>query len=573
MRRLLLTVVTAIFAVAAFAQVSKREMSQLQKITRVPQGMTQQKAAKLSADLKFSIPTVSKTSTLKKAPKITREDEMEMITEQPEGTLLTNMTRYAKGYYNFWGSVYATSTEGYVCDVVVSDDAVYIKDPISSVATDTWMKAVKGEGDTLIVDLPQYIYKEDYGDGDVYDYYLYKMKYEDNNYVVDTESQVIKYIMRNDSIIKLGEDELLGLAYEGEWAGYGELTAEITKVTDIAYTPSKPEEAKQYVLSYLGLASYTTDDSDPILEDGQTPLIVNVAIEGNDIYIGGLNQNEPDLWVKGTLDGNKAIFNRNSYLGIDTANNVYSYFMPSTAYWQYYEYYEDYEPTVDFKDQIVFDYDAEKQTLTCNDTHIAIVFGMRSPYVNYFYGEPSMTSYTEVAGTPQEVVFDTYNEYEDEYGFGNIAFYINSYSKEGDFMNPNKVYYNMYFDDELFTFYTDEYICFTEDMTDIPYTFADNFDIYVYGELHNVYFYSTGFSKIGVQVTYTGGGETHKSEIAWLDTSSIGNVSNNDNASAVKSVSYVDMSGRRVTNPSKGVFVKTITYSDGTIKNVKIIKK
>lgn len=573
MRRLLLTMATALFAVATFAQQPMREMSQLSKLTRLPQGMTEQKAAKLQQSLKFKNPHALESTGLRKAPKATREDQMEMITEQPEGTLLENMTRYATGYYSFYGWVISSATDGYVCDVVVSDDAVYIKDPISSVATDTWMKADKGNGDTLVVNLPQYVFSEEY-DGDVYDYYLYKMVYKDNTYVVDSASQVVKYVMRNDSIVKLGEDELLGLVYDGEWAGYGDFTTEITKVTDTAYKPSKPEEAKQYVLTYKGVASYTEDSSDPILEDGQTPIIVNVAIEGSDIYVNGLNQNQPDLWVKGTLDGDKATFNRNSYLGIDTANKVYSYFMPSTAYWEYYEDYEAYEPTVDFKDQIVFDYDAEKQALTCNDTHISIVFGMKSPYVNFFYGEPGMEPYTEVAGTPQQVIFDTYNAYDETYGFGNIAFYINSYSEEGDYMNPAKVYYNMYFDDELFTFYPDEYVYFTEEMTDIPYTFADNYDIYADGELHNVYFYSTGFSKIGVQVTYTGGDETHKSEIAWYytDTEGIENAGS-ESLGAIRSVSYTDMSGRKVTSPSKGVFVKSITYSDGSTRNVKVVKK
>lgn len=146
----------------------------------------------------------------------------------------------------------------------------------------------------------------------------------------------------------------------------------------------------------------------------------------------------------------------------------------------------------------------------------------------------------------------------------------------GNFIELNKVSYNLFVDDELFTFYTDEYLELTEDMVDIPYTFTDDKDIiYNGGTLHGIYFFMTGFDKMGVQAIYTAdNGETAKSDIAWHYITTTG-VDNAKTAaqSEIEKVAYTNLSGRELTAPTKGICIKTVTYSDGTIKSFKVVKR
>lgn len=46
-----------------------------------------------------------------------------------------------------------------------------------------------------------------------------------------------------------------------------------------------------------------------------------------------------------------------------------------------------------------------------------------------------------------------------------------------------------------------------------------------------------------------------------------------ETGSKIKAVKYYDLSGRTVAEPSKGIFIKAVTYDDGTTKTTKLIKK
>lgn len=40
----------------------------------------------------------------------------------------------------------------------------------------------------------------------------------------------------------------------------------------------------------------------------------------------------------------------------------------------------------------------------------------------------------------------------------------------------------------------------------------------------------------------------------------------------VKSVSYTDLAGRRISKPAHGIFLKTVKYADGSQKTVKYVR-
>ena len=139
------------------------------------------------------------------------------------------------------------------------------------------------------------------------------------------------------------------------------------------------------------------------------------------------------------------------------------------------------------------------------------------------------------------------------------------------------MYYNIYFDDEIFTFEPDEYPEFTTSVTDVPYNHY-GYDIQGSDDTRNVYFYTTGFEKMGVKEVYIDNdGKRYESEIAWIDSE--GNdltdikATSFKNLKSVKSISYTDLSGRKVTRPAKGLYIKSTTLDDGTVRTEKVIFK
>lgn len=144
--------------------------------------------------------------------------------------------------------------------------------------------------------------------------------------------------------------------------------------------------------------------------------------------------------------------------------------------------------------------------------------------------------------------------------------------------------YGELFDDELFTFYSDEYTNGlpgdADEVTDIPLTYNNNVDLMAYNNSRIVYFYTTGFKSFGIQLLYKDGDKVYKSDMAKFvfdkdgePVAGIKNATANDFGSAVKSVSYTDLSGRTISKPNKGIYMKTMRFADGTQKTIKYVKK
>ena len=130
---------------------------------------------------------------------------------------------------------------------------------------------------------------------------------------------------------------------------------------------------------------------------------------------------------------------------------------------------------------------------------------------------------------------------------------VRAYCLEKQLQTPAKLYYNIYFDgsEEPETLSPDDYQNLTEEMTNVPYDFSDNYDFLCDGTTHTFYFYVAEYNNIGVSPPYTGGGETHRSNIVWAtNPTSIKGVSSD--SKSVKSVNYYDLSGRQVSAPAQG---------------------
>ena len=249
----------------------------------------------------------------------------------------------------------------------------------------------------------------------------------------------------------------------------------------------------------------------------------------------------------------------------------YIYFSAANIENQWDDDYEEYVDVLVPTDKVEFAYDADKKRLS-SDGNLGFVAGADGENFYSSFIAP-VISYQEPvtkATKPRNPEIMAFSDYNDDKGYGYIGFNLPMFDVDGNLLDTKNLSYSMYIDDELFTFYPDEYERITEEMDVLPYDFTDNWDVYVSGVSHTVYFYTTGFNKIGVQLMNTFDGVTEKSDIVYYDV--LGSAVDSVTSAPAESTSYFDVAGRRISAPVKGINLKSVKYADGTVKTVKVIK-
>lgn len=495
-----------------------------------------------------------------------------IITNQPEGTLHKAWYQYTEGWTAFMGYyIYRVYTDGGAIDWVDgSDGNVYVKNLIGTFYSNAWLKAEKAQGDTIVFNLPQTVYAEDYdGESEYYNLWRFKFSEEDSWYLADDSIQTVKFVLRGDSLVFAESDDInymIGLGTsDGDWVGYGDYMVSLKKFEQSTVAPSNPAAAERSLMTYAAST-----------EDGKDYQPVKVAIEGDDIYLGALSDNQPNAWAKGKIEGNKAVFESNQYLGVDTVTEAHVFFATcghDSIYDEEYDY--TYDSTYAVK-QIVFDYDPAAKTLKNDSLGIAISKGNKDLNAQVQYFEPSIAAWTEKAGTPIDPTIYDFMAYDVDAGYGGIQFYLNRLSTDSLYLPAEHLYYKVYLDDEEFTFDTDTYTTLEEPLVEVPYLYTDNNRIQYYGDDHIFYFYISGFDKIGIQEIYNDGTTKLASGIVWQEVESEeedGVEAIKANVSSVKSVKYCDLSGRAVSKISHGLYIKTTTLADGTVITKKVMVK
>ena len=495
----------------------------------------------------------------------TRAAGSQIITEAPAGKAVS-YTRSGDSWMVYIFYILGMSYDSFMGDFVYADDnTVYIKNPFSQFPTDSYLKGTI-DGDEIVVSLPQDIYEEDYY-GYVYVYQADRYVFDaaDQYYYKDTENSEIRYKIKGDSVVwdeVDNGDVILGIGDDSGWAGYGDYNTVYAPMTDTKVELPAGMQTEDWVMTYNG--------------DGH---FVDVGFDGNTVYIGNISTDLPDTYIKGTVDGDRITIDGGQYIGDFEAANSHVYMVTCDidSLWDdlYMEYYVDYTLT----DKIEFVYDAASKTISPvpgEDVSLIANCGKNVIYYLTAYDNPTFKYQAPFTGAvkPMPAEFTDFFPYDPFYGYGYCRFTLPKVDTEGRLLETDKMYYNMFIDDELFTFYPDEYIYLTEEMTDIPYDYSDSYDIYVTGADHTIYFYTTGFEKLGIRSTYTAdNGETADSDITWYYLTPTGITAAPETGKNVKSVSYTDLSGRRISAPAKGLYIKTVTFDDGTVKSYKSMKR
>lgn len=462
-----------------------------------------------------------KDLTKKHQPATRRRAAADIISEQPEGTLVS-YSRSGSAYVLSLFGVYSTEYSGAVGTVVFGDDnKVYFKKIVSQVAgLDGWIVGTLN-GSNITIDLPQTIW--DTGEGYCID--VAKMSYDaDNQTYVRAANQTVtlKYNASTGAIttpsgrLTSGLD-IIGLSYDDDqaWVGYGDWKMTYKKVTDAL------------VEAPAGLTTETYS----LIADGYTGSLVNVGFDGNDVYVQGIDANLPETWVKGTINGDKVTFKGGQYVGADEVTGYHQYLMAATAEELYDEYWDEYYTEYSLsKADITFDYDATTKTLS-NSSLFLLNAGKES--VNYLnvFDKAKLAPFTEVAATPAAPVIELseggYAYYTYGYGWGSVNIDMATSDVDGNYIMPEKTSYKLWVrvngEEKPLTLSWYDYIYQMEEtMTEIPYNYADNWDIGASSGQKYIYYYVIGPEAYGVQTIYRGAGEERASEIAWADVYGIG---------------------------------------------------
>lgn len=566
---LLAAIMIAMTAIAQAPQRFTRENSRLQNSL----GVLQTKNLKKHQNSKTT-PTAAKKASFK--------PQYEVITEAPEGQNVI-YKRSGFGWANNMFGVYIVDQSGMACEITYCPDGktVYIKNILAGSAYGSYVKGeISEDGTTLTVPLGQLIiYDEEWMYGEKLAMLNFDEQAED--YVKDESATTATFLIQDDALVLQDTDNEFGYEsvgyptrifgtvyedidpeYDEHWSGFGD--------THTILTPAKIDlvEVPEDLVTEKWLLTYDLDT-----EGGLDGRIVQAGAYGDNFYIQGLNDYAPEVWVKGTIADGKVSFANGQFLGM--TEGIISYLFNAKLELMYDEFYDEEYVGFDFVEEpFTFNYDAEAKTLKWieKDHAMLVNAGDAEVYYVYAYLNPNMNIYNEVAGIPSDpTTIDLDDDGFDENGFALVQSYIPLFDVNGNFMDPDKLTYKFYIkiDGEIeeYIFYCDEHEALTEDMTEMPYNFTDDWDFYVGASA--VYIYQTGFDAIGIQSISYCGGERNVSNIIWSDgtVTEIDNATGISNINADKTTTIYDISGRKVSKNAKGL---VIVNNNGVVKKAVI---
>ena len=481
------------------------------------------------------------------------------LVELPEGVEAETWYLVANGY--------TAKVKGEEIGVAVDGSDIYLQGLCSSLP-EAWVKGTIENGKATFAGGQFYgTYVEEY-EGEEYSYNLffggYGIDVETNeNYLsdvvfdYDAEAGTLttqNYILLNSSA-----------NYVAFYDYYNEVS--ITRDKPVFDLPVEvPED--------LVTEPYMFNGYDTYWEEDMTPYQVQVGLYGNEVYIQGLSTYIEDAWVKGTLE-NGVLTIPETYLG------EYEGWGTADLYFSETEF--------------IYDAEADKFTseagfTTYDDT-------------GYAYDEVSdvvLTKLVEKAATPADpsvknfILIGVDDEGNTADADGNPIFVtypwmgldIPMVDVDGDPLLQDKLSYVIYIVDKdgiqnELTLTTDLYYKLEEDMTEIPYTFSDGYDIYTGGK--TLYLEQDPeeiitWQKIGVQSIYRGLGEENRSNIGWFDITEY--LNDNNITTGIRNIAadnqqtvYFDLQGRMVTAARKGMLIKQMRNANGTVRTVKVVRK
>ena len=502
----------------------------------------------------------------------------QIIKDTPKGKLIENLYRSSKSWVKKgWTGVQQGRYEGIVSKIVIGEDGcIYIYNPLSGLDSKSWLKLEKQADGKYRAKLPQAILTDDYGGDDEEEessertITLNRMVSTDDGKSYEPVGATMNYVdftWENNKLVMKGmgqKKQIWGAAYENSWQNNygGDWALTIEPLGEQLITPPSTAVKAQYIVS-------SKSDS--------SPRIVEAMTDNNDIYIKGLFKAEKlaNVWVKLTKQGDKAVMPTNQYLGITQKEDFKKYDSDKSEYHTFAAAFENEEKTAE---NLEFSIDATGK-LTASKT-LRTSLGRASDdnitgedYVESYEGL-TLTPYIQKAGKPATPVYFYFTSTPDySYTFNEIklAFYVKNADVDGNYLDPEKMYYNVYINGstEPFKFKKTEtqYRDMHEDeMTNIPFNYQDNrnYDFKVIDNLRILHFYDSSITSVKVVMVYEADGKKYSSEPLVASLPPTGIESANFNKATTEK--YYTIDGRQIQKLQKGLNI--VKSSDGTTRKV-----
>lgn len=495
------------------------------------------------------------------------------IQETPQGVAYNNIYRHSEQYLQMWGSVYRSNIEGKISTIVIDGKDFYLYKPVDTFANTYpyWIKGTLDDDNNVTFPFPQEVYIQPanpYSGApeSQISAKMTKVTTTDGvlDFVEDTDNPNLVMKWENGKLSQLNattenEPRIIGLFdSDNIFTGSGEGDLTWTVFDETLPTPPAGTETAQYICTSESLYG---DSFSRIVEIGTT---------GNELWIKGLYGYFNESWIKGTIDGDKITFDSNQYLGIYTTEMYYYFFQAASTE----------EGVSEWGDPEIHFIPEPSMTLTKEgDTYVAdnamlMTFGMKTANPGMPAGSTllnaTFTKFNETIATPATPSINYVGDYYAPYG-REVSVSIPSTDTDGNFINPENMYYNIFINDEIFTFTPDAYPSLTEPLTDIPYNFSMTGVVVTNGMSpdHSIVLQMEELPEIAIQSAYVVNGETRKS--AKVGTAGIETVT--DSSAEPVATEWYNLQGVRIESPAAGsIAIRRDRLADGSVKTSKVIK-
>lgn len=487
----------------------------------------------------------------------------DVITQQPEGTYydtVSGSTTATYFIYNGTSPAIDRSDCGFMTDMVVNGKDVYLHNVLHDYPMgDAWIKGTQGDDGVVVFDFPQTVYIDEASGAQVTINMLrrhsspggatYEPYEADNTMRMRWDNWTLKQIMPESD--NADEFRVGLLNNKGEYTGYAFTGLELS-VVDTAPV-SLPVDADLTETEYS--CSYTDKNG-----DSKTALVTLYReIDGAGVWITGLNENENKQVVHGEInpEGN-----------IELASGQFMGF--TQGYFTYF-----YGGTGDNKDlawteNATLRYDGE---LLKADGILIINQGNSRPVLGFSLTGAVMTPLEAIAhrpAAPEIPLTDGLGpeQYSDSEGMGVAAYNIFAVDDKGQALDPDKLFYNIYFDGVLQEYEIDGTVT-----ADIPYRYNDEENMMIINsEEYNLALFFDPLKTFSVQTIYHNRDGVSKSAMVTYSFETGGIITDGIADAAtdagVSHIEYYNLQGVAVAEPSGLCIVRTV-YTDGTSKTAK----
>ncbi|MDE7350861.1 MAG: hypothetical protein K2N25_07325 [Muribaculaceae bacterium] len=523
----------------------------------------------------------------------------EPISEEPAGTVKWFSEKALSFSVSSWGFRDYAVTDGFAKKMVFSEDGktIWMRNPVSKFPTGTWVEATL-EGETITLPMGQVIRLSEDKEGNTDVWTIGAMKLENvwnaekeswSTELVPTDLEAITFTYKDGYITENQESTMLAVMCNGEYMVYGDVDIEMSSIDPNADIVRFPENAEieNWTFSY-GLSS-------------RLGYPVEATWDGDDVYMRGFWQENPNATIKGTVKDGVLSFPAQQYIGYITRGGIdyFLYFMPCVVGERGIMTY--YQPV---DEPLVFNIDSATGQMTqpIEDMNEALKLMVKGgKFVNYdltktsaflLLDNPAMKVMTGDLGMPQAPFLgdQCYRYFEGStMPFVQLSFTIQPFDEEGNALAAADLKYSVWVDDEKVLFEAGDFPNWdkiAEPTYELPLDFSNNWGVTYDDNVYNrrVQVPYPDPEKVGAQVIFTDPktGETKVSKIAYYypgtkeikyeDAPGAGSSVDAVDSADIAGVEYYDMLGNKVGADFRGLCVKVISHADGSVKSVKTVR-